>query len=176
MRKLLLAAALCGATMMTAPATAAITFDLTGVTLQGGGSLNGWFSLSDDLSTLVDYSITSTTNSSIYGHFTGRTYTKAGAWFTQWQSAQGLLAVHLSPTAQLNLFFVSGSFSSSGGTFDQSASETQNVVNGGTRTVLSGGVVAQGAVPEPASWALMIGGFALAGAAIRSRKVQFTAA
>jgi len=46
----------------------------------------------------------------------------------------------------------------------------QNPVDNGFFTsAQSGYLQASGAVPEPAAWALMIGGFALAGAALRRR-------
>lgn len=38
-------------------------------------------------------------------------------------------------------------------------------------TFFNGGATTPGAVPEPAAWALMIGGFALVGASLRRRKV-----
>jgi hypothetical protein len=44
--------------------------------------------------------------------------------------------------------------------------------NPGYSVVISAGIGNAPAVPEPASWALMIGGFALAGAAIRQRKAS----
>ena len=50
------------------------------------------------------------------------------------------------------------------------------ITSGGTNfsdgTMISGTIATAAAVPEPASWAMMIGGFALAGAALRQRQAR----
>lgn len=49
-----------------------------------------------------------------------------------------------------------------------------STTRGFTGTTMSFGFTSSDAVPEPASWALMIGGFAIAGAALRGRtRVRF---
>ena len=50
------------------------------------------------------------------------------------------------------------------------ASGTDVVINNAAGTTFSASIA--GAVPEPASWALMLGGFGLAGAAMRRRRAQ----
>jgi len=77
-------------------------------------------------------------------------------------------------SARLNFPFVMG------GNFDPNANDTYRVTL--TVTGLSGGTqsfstLAQvgsgvGAVPEPASWALMVGGFGLVGGAMRRRTAK----
>ena len=63
-------------------------------------------------------------------------------------------------TGTLNLYYWDSNFG------DNTGSITANVVKGGVKG---------GAVPEPATWALMIGGFGLAGAALRRRRATATA-
>lgn len=63
-----------------------------------------------------------------------------------------------------NTYFFASSLASGG---------TISLVGGsyfGTPVTASGSVTADGAVPEPASWALMLGGFGLVGGAMRSRR------
>lgn len=48
-------------------------------------------------------------------------------------------------------------------------------VDGVSATGLAGAVPLNGGVPEPATWALVIGGFGLAGAALRRRRAAVTA-
>jgi len=77
-------------------------------------------------------------------------------------------------SARLNFPFVMG------GSFDPNANDTYKVtlsvtgLNGGTQSFSSLAQVGSGAaaVPEPASWALMLGGFGLVGGAMRRRKTQ----
>jgi hypothetical protein len=59
---------------------------------------------------------------------------------------------------------------SNGDTFYGFAFTTNNVLNSvGFETVANTTITATTAVPEPATWAMMIGGFGLAGAAMRRR-------
>jgi hypothetical protein len=77
-------------------------------------------------------------------------------------------------SARLNFPFLMG------GAFDPNADDTYRVtlsvtgLNGGTRSLSTLAQVGAGvgAVPEPASWAMMLGGFGLVGGAMRRRKVQ----
>ncbi len=156
---------------MAAPASAAVVFNLNNVTLVDGGTLSGSFTTSDDLATLIGFSITSSTNNGWpYGNFTGTTYTLGNATSLFWNATQGLSATF--PKAKLNLFFNSP-LTSTGTALNQTTSETQKGYN---RYLTSGSVSAvAGAVPEPATWAMMIAGFGLVGAAMRRRaaKVRF---
>ena len=172
MRKLALAALLsAGAAMIGAmPASAAVVFNLDNVKLVDGGTLSGSFTTSDDLATLIGFSISSSTNNGWpYGNYTGTTYTLGDATSVFWTSAQGLAASFAGGT--LHLYFESP-LTALGAKLDQTTSETQKGV--GTRWTTSGGVsgVVAGGVPEPATWAMMIAGFGLVGAAMRRRKVQ----
>ncbi len=170
MRKTLLTAfaSLTAMMMASAPASAAITFNLNNVNFNGGGSLTGSFTTSDDLSTLLDFSITTTANNyGFFGNFPGATYTLANASNVLWSSVLGLSADFSSPISQIGLLFAAPL--TSNGTALALSDETVVKWNGGIRFATSGTVSA--AVPEPATWALMIAGFGIAGASLRRRKV-----
>ncbi|WEK41727.1 MAG: PEPxxWA-CTERM sorting domain-containing protein [Candidatus Sphingomonas colombiensis] len=170
MRKLVVAAALSTVAMLgtAAPASAAAVFNLDNVKLVDGGTLSGTFTTSDDLATLIGFSITSSTNSGWpYGSYTGTTYTFGNATALFWNAAQGLSATF--SNAKLNVFFNSP-LTSTGTSLNQTTSETEKGYN---RYLTSGSVSAvAGAVPEPATWAMMIAGFGLVGAAMRRRAVK----
>lgn len=161
------------AVTLSAPASAVVVFDLSNVQLVDGGQLTGTLTTSDDLSTLLDFSITSTSNSSVYGTFVGITYTLGDAWVSTWNPAQGLVAQFLTPLAQLNLF-VASPLTALGAPLAITTSETQIVGGGGTRWATSGELVAQQSaiVPEPAAWAMMIAGFGLVGVGLRRRSAS----
>ncbi|OJV29380.1 MAG: hypothetical protein BGO24_03985 [Sphingomonas sp. 67-36] len=158
---------------MATPASAAVVFNLDNVKLVDGGTLTGSFTTSDDLSVLEDFSITSAGgNGWPYGVFTGTTYTMADAINPVfWTSAQGISA-KFAGGSQLNIFF-SSALTAAGAMLDQTTSETQKLA--GSRWLTEGSVSAvagAGGVPEPATWAMMIAGFGLVGAAMRRRKAQ----
>lgn len=169
MTKFLLAAA-AAAACVAAPASAAVVFDLDNVVLVDGGSLVGSITLSDDLNSLLDFAITSSTNSSSHGNYVGTTYTPLTATGVSWNTTEGLNAQFYAstPMAQLSLFVVP-SLDSTGALLSSSASEWQ--LTGGTRWVTSGELRPQdvSGIPEPATWALLIAGFGLIGASMRRR-------
>lgn len=170
MRKLVAAAALSAASVfaLATPASAAIVFNLDNVKLVDGGTLTGSFTTSDDLSQLISFSITSSTNNGWpYGNYAGTTYTLGDATSLFWNAAQGISA-NFGSSAHLNLFF-DNPLSATGAVLNQTTSETQK----GFNRYLVGGSVSgtiAGAVPEPATWAMLIMGFGLVGAAMRRRK------
>lgn len=156
------------AALLSAPASAAVVFDLSNVYLVDGGQLTGTLTTSDDLSTLLGFSFTSTSNSSGYGSFTGRNYTLGDSLLAFWNPSVGLSSLFLGPLANVNLFF-SAPLTLAGTSLAPSSSETQIVSGGGSRWATSGELVAQqpDVVPEPASWALMVAGFGLVGIGLR---------
>lgn len=167
----LILGAAAAATLLSAPAAAVVVFDLNNVTLVDGGTLTGSLTVSDDLSTLLDFSITSSSNAGWpYGNYVGRTYSFADTTFYSWNAAQGLLADFGGPSARVNIF-VASPLTASGALLAVTTSETQSVTGGGTRYAISGELVAQqpGLVPEPATWAMLITGFGLVGASMRRR-------
>lgn len=159
--------------LIATPASAAIVFDLDNVKLVDGGTLVGSLTVSDDLSSILSYDITSSaTTGSIYGNYVSVNYTEANSTVLQWTGATGLLAQISSPLSQLRIYF-EAPLTENGAVLDQTAAEWQQL--GGTRHVLSGSLIAQadepsGIVPEPAAWALMIAGFGLVGASLRRRE------
>lgn len=172
MRKTYLAAAASlGALLLAStPASAAITFNLDNVNFIGGGTLTGSFTTSDDLSSLLDFSLTTSAN--VYNpfySFTGRTYTLADATTVLWSSNIGLTATFLSPLSQIGLLFASPLTVT--GTNLVGGDETVFQFGRGLRLAIGGSVSAAPAVPEPATWAMMIGGLALVGFSMRRRKV-----
>jgi len=181
MRKTYLAAAASlGALMLaSAPASAAITFQLNDVNFSRGGSLTGTFTTSDDLQTLESFSFTSTANDYgwFWGDFPGATYTNTDASSIIWNPeaifgglGAGLIAT-FSPLSSISLFF-QGDLSATSDTPLLLSNETVIKWNGGTRSATSGSVSPlAAAVPEPATWAMMIGGLALVGFSMRRRKV-----
>lgn len=68
-----------------------------------------------------------------------------------------------------NLFFVSASLTQSG---DYTYNKWGQVTGGGSDYVKLAGLTETPAVPEPASWAMMIGGLAVVGSAMRRRKTE----
>lgn len=169
MRKTYLAAAASlGALLLASmPASAAITFNLENVNFALGGTMTGSFTTSDDLSNLLDFSITTSANSygPFYG-FAGRTYTLADATSLLWSSTFGLTATFASPFSQIGLLFDAPLTVT--GTNLAGADEFVFRIPGGLRGAIGGSVAA---VPEPATWGLMIGGLALVGFSMRRRKV-----
>lgn len=156
----------------SAPASAAVVFNLSNVHLVDGGQLTGTVTTSDDLSTLLDFSIVSTPKSSVHGNFAGATYTLADATYTSWNPALGLSALFLQSLSTLSLY-VADPLSATGASLAAASNEV--VWGKGTRWAVSGELVAQqqpGLVPEAATWAMMLAGFGLVGLSMRRRVVS----
>lgn len=172
-RSLLAGAALAAIALPTA-ASAAVTFDVSG-TFVGGGSFSGFVTTSDNLMSLLDFSVTTTPGGGTwpYPFFPGDTYTKAGASSVTALPNNYIYATY-PDSDQLRLYFA-GALTQSGVALDQTAGEFVSKI--GMRTVGSGALTRRvaAAVPEPATWALMILGFGMVGgamrASIRRRKV-----
>jgi hypothetical protein len=164
MRKLALLA--CSSAMLiAAPATAAVTFELKDVTLQGGATLIGDFTTSDDLKTLLGVDITA-----MAGDFNGRHFDQTTYDFADVTSDR--LPINSSIRLdvggnELQLAF--GDLTAAGATLsDPNSSEHSQLA--GNRLVTGGSIVAEvavAAVPEPATWVMMIGGLGLVGGALR---------
>lgn len=169
--KMMVGAALAVAAL-SGPASAAVVFDLSNVHLVDGGQLTGTLTTSDDLSTLIGFSIVSTANTSAYGNFTGHTYTLADASYASWNPALGLSGLFLQSLSFLSLY-TTAPLSATGASLATASSEV--VWGGGARWVVSGELVAQeqpGLVPEVATWAMMLAGFGFVGLALRRRAVS----
>ncbi|CAN7445228.1 PEPxxWA-CTERM sorting domain-containing protein [Phenylobacterium sp. LjRoot164] len=172
MKRLIAITAAIAAIATAAPAWAAKVFTLDNVTLQGGGTLTGSFTTNDALTSLLAVDITA----SAAGAFSQFTYNNAS--LADWVSlpSQGFRISTAGYAQQLRLDFFP--LTEGGANLLSSSYEFQST--GGPRTVTGGRVVLDvpSAVPEPATWAMMIMGFGLAGAALRShgRKAVLVAA
>ncbi len=164
MKHLVAIAAAIAAIATAAPAWAAKTFVLDGVTLQGGGTLTGSFTTDDTLSSLLGVDITASAN----GAFSAMTYNNVS--FADWVSlpTQGFQVSMGGAAQQLRLNFFPLT-ATGANILVNSSYEYQNTA--GPRSVISGRVMLDvpSAVPEPATWAMMIMGFGLAGSALRNR-------
>ncbi|KQW68081.1 hypothetical protein ASE17_06370 [Phenylobacterium sp. Root77] len=174
MKRLVAIAAAVAALAAAAPAWAAKTFVLDNVTLQGGGSLTGSFTTDDALSSLLSVNITA--SSGTFGPGVFSTFTYNNASLADWVSlpTQGFRISTAGYAQQLRLDFFP--LTATGANILTTAYEYQNT--GGARAVTGGRVMLDvpSAVPEPATWAMMIMGFGLAGAALRSRKAALAVA
>ncbi|MFT3976389.1 MAG: PEPxxWA-CTERM sorting domain-containing protein [Sphingomonas bacterium] len=176
MRKLMLAAALSATSTiaMATPASAAILFTLDNAEFFGGGTLTGTFTTNDDFTTLLGMNITASG-----GHNSWANYDYAATSFTLSNvnmpitgpggigSAQNI-TVNMNGE-QLKLDFVTP-VPINGSLLSMTSAQTQG--NNHLRWLASGSVTATpiaAAVPEPATWALMIVGFGMVGAAMRRR-------
>lgn len=171
MKHLVAIAAAIAAIATAAPAWAAKTFVLDGVTLQGGGTLTGNFTTDDTLSSLLGVNITASAN----GAFSAVTYNKLSS--SDWVSlpTQGFDVTMAGGTQQLRLNFFPLT-ATGANILINSSYDYQNTA--GPRSVLSGRVMLDvpTAVPEPATWAMMIVGFGLAGTAVRRRRTLASSA
>lgn len=164
--------------LMASPVRASVTFNVTG-TFSDGGTLTGTFTTDDTLHTLIATSLTVAGGSSgidsvIYNdasYFTAGPPSLPNGFY---------LYAPSSVNKGLTLFFTDP-LTLSGATLTTSSSNFQQPVSTGvttTRTVTSGMVTNAGptAVPEPASWALMLIGFAGVGVAFRRNQVRLKVA
>lgn len=152
--------------VIAAPAAAAIQFNLQDARFVDNTNLTGSITVSDDLSTLMDFNISVEANTSVYGTFDAITYTKDNAAITSWNTAQGLWALFSNPFGQLEIY-VTAPLTVDGATLAHTTSDTQTY---GSRHLASGelSVLADSpAVPEPATWMMLIAGFGLVGLARR---------
>ena len=167
MKRLVAITAAIVALAAAAPAWAAKTFVLNGVQLQGGGTLTGSFTTNDAMSSLLGIDITASAGSFGSGVFSQFTYNNAS--LADWVSlpSQGFRISTAGYAQQLRLDFFP--LTASGANILNTSYEYQST--GGPRAAIGGKVVqsVQSAVPEPATWAMMITGFGLVGSAMRRR-------
>jgi hypothetical protein len=163
MKKAFLKAALAAAAVLVpASANATIIFNVNG-TFAGGGTLTGTFTTNDARTVLEAVNLTSTA-------FGTNTFTDVSA------ASVSILPTFMqfnltSPLRQLNIIFTP-TLSATGATIGAGSYEAQgNLANFRS---LSGTVTAASAaaVPEPATWAMMLLGFGAIGVGMRSRTRQ----
>lgn len=171
MKRLLVIAAL--AALVSAPASANIIFNLSGVQLDGGGEVTGYFTTSDDLTTLVDLSL------SVPGATIGAyTFLPVTYSFTDTINYQLPLNSHITVTKagpggeKIQLWF--GALTATGATVGTNSWDHSAAA--GNRNILPGGLLSAAPAvdptpaPEPASWTLALAGLGLIGAAFARRR------
>lgn len=165
MNKLLVAAAAFGSMAFGATsAQAAKTFDLNGVKFTDGSTVTGSFTTNDAFTAITGYNITSN------GSY-GLTYTGSNGFATLSASSLSFntIAFIFPQTLQLNL---SKALSSAGASITGGSESvfivSQSIANAGTVSL------AAGAVPEPATWAMMILGLGVVGYAMRRKAGSVT--
>lgn len=152
---------------LASPASAAIVFNVNGAfTAQGTnnplGALTGTFTTNDAITQVIGIDLTSSFN----GAFQSLAYTDVSKVDAQFLPQNFRLTIN-GGADQLQLVFAPA-LSLAGSAIGGNSFEHQAVA--GNR-ILSGAVArATAAVPEPATWLMMIGGFGLAGAALRRRR------
>jgi hypothetical protein len=137
-----------------------------------GGTLTGTFTTNDAITQVTAVDLFSSSN----GAFQGFEYDDVATIDSQREPNSFRITLNPVPghTDQLQLVFTPA-LTIAGSAIGTNSFEHQDFQGSGNR-ILSGTVKVSAAVPEPASWALMIAGFGLAGAALRTRRRQTLAA
>ena len=133
------------------------TFTITGANNGVGSSLTSYTDVASGALTITA-SYSYTTNDVDGAAFDPAGYTINGALF------------QLSPGSSASGYTQTGTVS-----FSVLAGDTYGFYVNSTDSILGTGTLSIGAVPEPATWALMIGGFGMTGFAMRRRKVALAA-
>ena len=147
----------------TASYAGPLTWNLTDVTFDDGGTASGWFTYDADTNALSDWAITTTDGSVL----SGATYTPAGYGYAY----NGYFLFSLG--SPYLLFTPASALTDAGGTvaLSQNGYGSYECNNCYPYRFASGSLTTETAsVPEPASWAFMLGGFAMVGGAMRSRR------
>jgi hypothetical protein len=141
-----------------------VDFQLSNVKFDDGTSLTGGFTIDDATGNLVSFDINSEA-----GTLPGFEYTTGMPTYRDLFYGNEYIFVNPAYTQYVSLTFAAPLTTGSNAliTTDYKSYECDNCTV--VRSVVSGSAVS-GAVPEPASWALMLGGFGAIGGAMRSRR------
>lgn len=176
--KALFAAAALAVGLATVPAKADVTWYVTG-TFNDGGTLTGQFTLNVYGFLLNDFSFTTTAGSALPGftYNSSTSYYSNGTFFTDAQPGY-FGDLHLTFANDLNVGSLNNPLvgGAPGPSWECASSWSCYVPEGGTTRYIASGYastdVISGAVPEPATWALMIFAFAALGYAASRRAVS----
>ena len=141
-----------------------LNFQLSNVKFDDGTSLTGDFTINDATGNLVSFDITSED-----GTLLGFEYMTGVPTYRDLFYANEYIFLKPNYSQYLSLTFAAPLTTGSNAllTTNYTSYECDNCTV--VRSVVSGAAV-NGAVPEPASWALMLGGFGAIGGAMRSRR------
>jgi hypothetical protein len=168
--KLLLAAALAAASSIPAQA-AEVVWSLQGVNFADGGTASGTFTFNADTNTVTNFALSVTGgNTAVFPAFTWDSSTATTVYVglyggLNFRSTTSLRELRLDPVASLT---------NAGGTV---ALDLDSIFGGDCyncdpfRAFTSGSLVASAAaVPEPATWGMMLAGFGAVGWSMRRRR------
>jgi hypothetical protein len=145
MRSILAGTIIAAGLAISGPASADVIFNLSGVTLAGGGTLTGSFTLNNALNSVVAADIVA----SAFGPFTGYNYAFPGATLSQSLPTQYLQLD--SSGDELRIYFTAPVTSTSATIYGLFSYDHEAAGN----RMISGGSLVVGSVPEPASVAVL---------------------
>jgi len=167
--RLLATAALAG-TLLAGPALAGpLTWTLSNVTFDDGGTASGSFTYDADTNTLNNWAITTTGGSTLGGATYDSVSNPYG--FTL-SNADFFFGANGSLNPYLRLGTTSGLTNAGGTVALLTGFSSYECTNCGAYRLVTGGSVTTGSVPEPAAWAMMVAGFGLVGFAARRQKAR----
>ena len=154
------------AALFTSPVSAAVVFNVTGA-FSSGGTLTGTFTTNDALTQVIGINLMTTAN----GAFQATTYNNLATIDSQALPNSFRLTVTSGTVKQLQLTF-NPALTLAGSAIGGNSFEAQQIQGAGNRTITGSVARATGAVPEPATWAMMTLGFGAMGFAMRRKKVD----
>ena len=175
MRKRLGFALIAASAMVSGAAQADVTWYVTG-TFDDGGTLSGYFTVDVYGYPTTDYSIT-TTGGTSYAGLSYKPIAESGLNSSNPDNTPALVVFSQDFTAE-NLYLNFADLLKTGSAHNPITTgsyECDNFCGGAPLRTLTSGFASIDpipSVPEPASWALMIAGFGLTGAAVRRAKVR----
>lgn len=152
------------AALVSSQAEAAVIFNVNGV-FSSGGTLTGTFTTNDAITQVTGINLSSTAN----GAFQATTYNSVATIDSQLLPNSFRLTVTSGATKQLQLTF-SPSLTLAGSAIGGNSFEAQQIIGAGNRTITGTVGTQAAAVPEPATWGLMILGFGAVSYAMRRRQ------
>lgn len=150
--------------VVSSAANAAVVFNVSG-TFNTGGTLTGTFTTNDAVTQVTGLNLISSAN----GSFQETIYSDLSTIDFQGLPNAFRLTITQSPVKQLQLAFTTP-LTTAGAAFGGNSFEAQQIIGAGNRLLTGTAARAVAAVPEPATWAMMMVGFGMVGAASRYRR------